>query len=103
MVRFQLSVLVAAIAVSAWNASGAAEPVPAVSLLLTKGTAERWEKDVHFRCEITLENALGRDLAVRSNFGSVFDGLELVVTTAEGKVVAQQGYTFHKSPFAPPG
>ena len=40
---------------------------------------------------------------MRSNFGSVFDGLELVVTTAEGKVVAQQGYTFHQAPFAPPG
>ena len=103
MVRVQLAVLVAAVAASAWHASAAADPAPAVSLLLTKGTGERWEKDVHFRCEVTLDNTLGRDLAVRTNFGSVFDGLELVVTTAESRVVAQQGYTVHQSPFAPPG
>lgn len=83
--------------------SHAADPEPAVSLLLHKGAAERREQDILFRCEVALDNASGRELAVKSNFFSVFDGLEVVVTTSEGKVLAQQGYSFHQSPFAPPG
>ena len=103
MTRVRLVLLVAAGVACHRPDSVAADPAPAVSLMLDKASAERWDKDVHFRCEVTLDNALGRELSVRSNFGSAFDGLELVVTTAEGKVVAQQGYTFHQSPFAPPG
>jgi hypothetical protein len=76
------------------------EPKPAVSLLLSEASAERREQDALFRCEATLENATGKDLTVRSSFFSVFDGLELVVTTREGKTLAQQPYTFHQSPFA---
>jgi len=79
------------------------EGKPAVSLLLSKATAERREQDTLFRCDAVLDNATGNDLTVRSNFSSVFDGLELVVTTTEGKILAQQGYTWHQSPFAPPG
>jgi hypothetical protein len=73
---------------------------PAVSLLLHKASAERWEQDVLFRCEVALDNATGRDLAVRSSFLSVFDGLEIVVTTPEGKVLVQRTFTFHQSPFS---
>ncbi|GMV78856.1 MAG: hypothetical protein AMXMBFR7_00400 [Planctomycetota bacterium] len=83
--------------------AAAADPDPAVSLLLHKVAAERLEKDIHFRCEVTLDNGTGRDLAVRSNFSSVFDGLEVVVTDPKGKVLVQRGYTIHQSPFAPPG
>ena len=82
--------------------ASAAEPEPAVSLLLRKGSAERWEQAILFRCEVALDNALDRDLTVRSNFSSAFDGLQIVVTTPEGKVLVQRGYTFHQSPFAPP-
>ena len=103
MVRVRLAVLAAVFVVSGWHDSPAAEPAPAVSLLLTAAAAERGERDVRFRCEVKIDNALGRDLGVRSNFGSVFDGLELVVTTADGKVVAQQGYTSHQSPSSPLG
>src|SRR5262245_53864732 len=93
--------IVATVAASiAWPrvVAPAAGPKPVVSLLLQKASAERWGKDIHFRCEVALNNDTGRDLAVRSHFFSAFDGLELTVTTPEGKVLAQQGYTFHQSP-----
>jgi hypothetical protein len=79
-------------------ASPAADPEPTVSLLLRKASAEQWDHDIHFRCEVALDNSTGRELAVRSNFSSVFDGLEVVVTTPEGKVIAQQRYSSHQSP-----
>ena len=94
---------VAASVAGACTASLAADPEPAVSLLVHKVSAERWEQHIHFHCEMALDNATGRELAVRSNFTSVFDGLEIVVTTPEGKVLAQQGYCFHQSPFASRG
>jgi hypothetical protein len=73
---------------------------PTVSLLLGKASAERTAHDVLFRCEAALLNA-GKELTVRSNFSSAFDGLELVVTAADGTVLAQRGYTWHQSPVAP--
>jgi hypothetical protein len=77
---------------------------PAVSLLLNKASAEQLDKeDILFRCEVELDNATGRDLTVKSMFFSAFDGLQVVVTTPEGKVLAQQGYTFHQSPYTAPG
>jgi hypothetical protein len=79
------------------------ESKPTVSLLLSSASAERDEHDTLFRCEVLLDNATGKELTVRSNFSSAFDGLELVVTTREGKTLAQQPYTWHQSPFAPPG
>ncbi len=77
----------------------AADPEPLVSLLISKVTAARVEECTHFDCEATLDNATGRDLTVRSMFFSAFDGLEIVVTTPEGKVLAQQDYTYHQSAF----
>jgi hypothetical protein len=74
-----------------------------VSLLLDKVSAERHKQDIYFACEATLDNERGRELAVRSNFSSAFDGLEIVVTTPEGKVLAQQAYSFHQSPFTATG
>jgi hypothetical protein len=76
---------------------------PAVSLILSKATAKRGELDTVFRCEAVLDNALGKDLTVRTNFSSVFDGLELVVTNKDGKILAQQPYIWHQAPFSPPG
>src|SRR5260370_41805070 len=81
----------------------AEEPKPTVSLILSKASAERDEHDTTFRCAAALDSATGKDLTVRSSFSSAFDGLELVVTTKEGKTLAQQPYTFHQSPFAPTG
>jgi hypothetical protein len=92
-----------AILLSAGGPSLADESKPAVSLVLSKASAERDEHDTLFRCEAVLDNATGKDLTVRSNFSSAFDGLELVATTKEGKTLAQQPYTWHQSPFAPPG
>lgn len=58
-----------------------------VSLILSKASAEWLDHDILFRCEVSLDNATGKDLTVRSHFASVFDGLELVVTTVDGKVL----------------
>ena len=102
MIRLPLFVLTAVVSAACLPVT-AADPEPTVSLLLNKVAAERQEKDIHFRCEVTLDNGTDRDLAVRSNFSSAFDGLEVVVTDPKGKVLVQRGYTFHQSPFAPPG
>ena len=42
-------------------------------------------------------------VAVCSNFYSVFDGLELLVMDASGKLLEQRPYTFHQSPFTSDG
>jgi hypothetical protein len=94
------TVSLAAIVASGGGPSFAEKPMPAVSLILSKASAERGEHYTLFRCEAVLDNATGKDLSVRSNFSSVFDGLELVVTTREGKTLAQEPYIFHQSPFS---
>jgi hypothetical protein len=90
---------------TAWASAVApvARAEPGVSLCLQKASGERLENDILFRCELVLDNDTGRDLAVRSSFYSAFDGLELVVTNPEGKVLVQQSYLFHQSPFTPEG
>jgi hypothetical protein len=72
---------------------------PVVSLLLTKASAEFVEQDTLFKCTAILENVAGKELTVRTNFFSVFDGLELVVTAPDGKVLAQKAYVWHQSPY----
>jgi hypothetical protein len=72
---------------------------PLVSLLLSKASAEPLGRDILFSCDAVLDTATGKDLTVRSNFFSVFDGLELVVTARDGKVLAQPAYIVHQSPF----
>jgi hypothetical protein len=67
---------------------------------VSKASAERGEHDTLFRCDAILDNATRKDLAVRSGFFSAFDGLELVVTSPDGKVLAQQGFTYHQSPYS---
>jgi hypothetical protein len=81
----------------------AQEAKPVVSLILTGASAKQWPQEIHFHCDAVLDNATGKNLTVRSNFASAFDGLELVVTTRDGKVLAQQGYTWHQSPFTSEG
>src|SRR5436190_849739 len=83
------------------DSSLAGEPKPMVSLNLSKPSAERTGNRILCRCEAILDNATGRDLTVRSHFNSAFDGLELVVTTKDGKILAQQSYTHHQSPVSP--
>jgi hypothetical protein len=75
-------------------------PTPAVSLLLTKVSSERAGQDTRFTCHARLVNGTGEDVTARSNFsGVLFDGLEVVVTSKEGTVLAQQPYIYHQSPF----
>ncbi len=100
MVRAIAWVLALALLTSA--ALRADEKRPAVSLILLKATAEKQgEDDVWFRCQVVLDNESGDPLTVNSNFGSAFDGLEIVVTDIAGKVLLQQPYTYHQSPYSP--
>jgi hypothetical protein len=80
-------------------ASPAAAPVPLVSLLISKVTAESEGPYIVVTCNATIDNATGGDLTVRSQFYSAFDGLEIVVMTREGKVLAQQSYVYYDSAF----
>jgi hypothetical protein len=73
---------------------------PRVSLILGQPTAERHEKEIWFRCPVTLNNATGKELSVRSQFFSVFDGLDIVITTMDGKTLDQVPYLRHQSPFS---
>lgn len=88
-------------ALLAVGSSAVGEERKMVSLLLTKASAKRDTDDVLFRCDAVLDNTTGKDLTVRSPFFSAFDGLELVVTTPDGKVLAQQQYIRHQSPYGP--
>jgi len=79
------------------------EKNPGVSLMLSKVAARRDSQVTDFHCQVTIDNRTGKEIAVTSSFFSVFDGLELVVTNIDGKVLKQQSYTFHQSPFTPDG
>lgn len=80
------------------------EQKPGVSLILSKASVQTMEKEIHFRCAVVLDNATGKDITLRSTFSSIyFDGLELVITTQEGKTLVQQPYISHQSPLAPQG
>jgi hypothetical protein len=71
-----------------------------VSLMLSKSTAERGEPYTTFKCEVTLNNEFKKDLVVLSHFGSAFDGIELVVTSTEGKTLYQISSTYYLAPGA---
>src|SRR5262249_23322293 len=83
---------------------------PKVKLTLLKASAERIIDDevingqraeqFFIRCQAVLDNSTGSKLKVRTNFGSAFDGLEVVVTDVKGKVLVRRGYTEHQSPSA---
>lgn len=77
-------------------------PRPTVSLILTKASAQRSAIDTLFKCEVRLNNQTDNDLVVRSNFAFAFDGLEVVVTSIDGKMLIQQSHTVHQSPFLEP-
>jgi hypothetical protein len=81
------------------NTSLADRQDPGVSLILSKVSADVRGQESVFRCEVILDNDTEKRLTVISNFHSAFDGLDLVVTNIHGKVLAQQPYTFHQSPF----
>jgi hypothetical protein len=42
-------------------------------------------------------------LRVRTYFGSVFDGIELLVLSESGEKLLQQPYIYHQSPYSPHG
>ena len=74
-----------------------------LSMNLTSVSAERMKGDILFRCDVDLENATGSDIRVISNFATEFDGIDIVVTNKKGRILAQQPYVYHQSPFSPDG
>ena len=96
----RISFLTVCLASSIYAAtSPAVEPEPLVSLLVSKVTAKQYARDVIVHCEATLDNATGSDLSVRSSFFSAFDGLEIVVTNRDGKLLTQVSYLEHQALF----
>jgi hypothetical protein len=83
--------------------TAAADESGFVSLLLSNATATRSDSHTLFVCRVSLDNRTPDDLTVRTTFSSVFDGLELIVTTPDGRTIAQQSYVQHQSPFPPDG
>lgn len=81
------------------SSSFAEEWKPAISLILAKVSAQRDEIDTLFTCEVVLDNATGKEVTVHTRFSSVLDGLDLVVTTKGGRILAQRPYIWHQSPF----
>ncbi len=86
-------------------------PATRWSLSVTGARAERTESVIHesggartvrgldVALDVSLDNA-GEPVAVRTNFQSVFDGFELVLSLADETELARVGYTRHQSPFA---
>jgi hypothetical protein len=92
----RVSFFAAFIAAGIWvTASPAEDPQPLVHLLISKVTAETSGRATVVTCEAIIDNASGSDLNVRSSFISAFDGLEIVVTNSEGKVLEQRLRTEH--------
>ena len=86
-------------------ARGDAQPpqasTPRVALALASATAERQDSgDLLVRCSATLRNDTGRELAVRTNFHSVFDGMTIVLLRPDSTELARQAYIYHQSPYA---
>jgi len=77
-----------------------ADPVPAppVGVSIDGALALGDDHGTLFLVEAVLVNETDGTLVVRSNFFSVFDGLEIVVSDRDGKVIARQHYTHHQSP-----
>ena len=79
----------------------AEEQKPPVVLDLVKATAERMDRGrVLLVCTATLKNHSGVELRVRTNFGSVFDGINILVLRDSGEKLLQQSYVYHQSPYS---
>ena len=69
-----------------------------ISLQLSQVSAEHRSNDTIFRCQVAIDNDTKKDITVTSNFYSVFDGLELIVTNTDGKILKHT--TVHVSSIA---
>lgn len=95
-IRLLIAILVAGLAVP----SARTDEPKRVSLHLTRVTAEVGENVTFVRCDVTLDNATGRRLEVKSSYHSAFDGLEVVLTSGAGRKTVQQMVIAHQSPFS---
>jgi hypothetical protein len=105
VIMSRLVMCIAVVGLAATTApADAPEGKPSVDLTLTKATAQRFDGGgVIVICEVVLDNRTGKELKVRSNFYSAFDGLTLYVRDEKGKLLLRRGYIWHQSPFSPPG
>src|SRR4051812_12434859 len=92
------SVLCAVLGVMATRAD--LDEKPDFDLTLTKAAAQRFDGDnLVVICDVVLDNRAGKDVKVRSNFGSAFDGLVVVVRDEKGKLLVTQPYSLHRAPY----
>lgn len=82
----------------------ARDPAGFVSIVLDKVSAERSDE---LFCSLSfcvhIDNDTGSEIKFQSVDGSTLDGLEVLVTDCEGKVLVQQSLTAHLSPVSPEG
>jgi len=69
-----------------------------VSLTILDASVKREAEYLDVACTAAIENRTGSYLTVTSSFFSAFDGLSLLVTSDDGKLLATQGYAMHRSP-----
>jgi hypothetical protein len=82
---------------------GGGQPARDAKVVLALGAASaEFEKgrDFLLLCDVLIDNQTGTAFTVRSRFFSVFDGLEVVCTDKEGRVLLRQAYIVHQSPQA---
>jgi hypothetical protein len=72
----------------------------AVALSIVEATAQLGDGYILFSFDVTLNNTVGKELTVRSNFHSIFDGMSIVVMNQDGKVLRKQSTLYYQSPLA---
>ena len=82
-----------------------ASPQPgSVTLFITIAVAKRYTNmssnvETEILCQAVIDNRTGAPLIVFSNFYSAFDGLDLVVRDDHGRLLAQEPFIYHQSPY----
>jgi hypothetical protein len=77
----------------------ASRPPDTVSLTILDASTKKEPDMLFIFCEAALDNHTEKDLVVGSHFFSAFDGLSLRVTDDSGRLLAQQAFLIHQSPF----
>jgi hypothetical protein len=73
------------------------------TLAIAEIDAVRQAGGLQVSCRATFRNLTSEPIGVRTNFSSVFDGLNVVVSAADGTELKRQAYVHHQSPQAPDG
>jgi hypothetical protein len=78
-------------------------PLGDVLLTIQDASARQEPEYLDVTCTAVLNNRTASSLVVTSVFYSAFDGLRLIVSSEDGKRLAEQPYVLHQSPSSIPG